>query len=242
MISVIIPTLNEAASLGPLLAALACEPAAHEIIVVDGGSSDGTPDLARQAGIEPVAAPRGRGQQLAAGAALARGDVLLFLHADTVFPPGGLAAINRALREQPSAPGGNFRILFDGGSDFAAWLNDFYALIRRIGLYYGDSGIFVRRDVYEAIGGVRPIALMEDYDLVWRLRRHGKAVCITDPPIVSSARRFAGRRKWAIVTGWLAIHVLWHLGIPASTLAWLYNSRRDRRPWAMSRRPLKQDG
>jgi hypothetical protein len=81
--------------------------------------------------------------------------------------------LERLLREQPEVVGGNFRLLFEGKDGFSRWLTGFYALIRRLGFYYGDSGIFVRRAALDAIGGVRPIALMEDYDLVRRLRRAG---------------------------------------------------------------------
>ena len=227
MISVVIPALNEAARIPGLLHTLRAEPVSSEVIVVDGGSSDGTAEAAREAGATLVlSAPRGRGQALAAGAGAARGEALLFLHADCVFPPGGLAALERLLRGRPEVVGGNFRLLFDGNDGFSRWLTGFYALIRRFGFYYGDSGIFVRRVVLEAIGGVRPIALMEDYDLVRRLRRAGATACVAEPPLVTSARRFAGRRPAAIVLGWVRIHLLYWLGVDPGRLALLYDSER----------------
>jgi rSAM/selenodomain-associated transferase 2 len=227
MISVVIPALNEAARMPGLLHALRAQPVSLEVIVVDGDSADGTAEAARAAGATLVlSAPRGRGQALSAGAEAARGEALLFLHADCVFPPGGLAALERLLRERPEVVGGNFRLLFDGNDGFSRWLTGFYALIRRLGFYYGDSGIFVRRAVLEAIGGVRPIALMEDYDLVRRLRRAGPTACVVEPPLVTSSRRFAGRRPAAIVLGWVRIHLLYWLGVDPARLALLYDSER----------------
>ncbi len=224
LISVIIPTLNEAARLPALLAALAGETEPHEIIVVDGGSTDGTADIAGTNGARVIEAPRGRGAQLRAGAAIAGGGVLFFLHADTRLPTGALAAISRAIAARPAAIGGNFRLLFDGEDDFSRWLDGFYARLRARGLYYGDSGIWIIRGRLDALGGIRPLALMEDYDLARRMERAGETVCIENPPLVTSSRRFAGRRKWRIVAGWLAIHLLFHLRVPSRLLARLYNS------------------
>jgi len=228
MISVIIPTLDEAARLPALLDALGREETPHEIIVVDGGSTDATAGIARARDARVVLAPPGRGRQLHEGARRAAGNVLLFLHADCLFPAGGLAAVADALARNPRAPGGNFRLLFDGADGFSRWLEGFYARIRARGVYYGDSGIFVRRRVYERVGGIRPIALMEDYDLVRRLENAGRTLCIAEPPLVTSSRRFRGRRPAAIVLGWLRIHALYHLGADPERLARLYDSDRRR--------------
>lgn len=225
VISVIVPTLNEADRIAALAATPDLASPAVETIVVDGGSADGTADRARRLGLKVMTAPRGRGQQLATGAAAAKGDILLFLHADTVLGPGALDAVRQALADA-TIVGGNFRLLFDGDDDFSRWLDGFYARIRRRGWYYGDSAIFMRRSRYEAIGGVRPIALMEDYDLVRRLERSGRTVCIDAPPAITSSRRFVGRKKRRIVTQWVVIHMLFWLGVPSSWLAALYNSAR----------------
>ncbi len=229
MISVIIPALDEAEHLPRLFADLRAGDAAAEVIVVDGGSTDGTRRIAREAGASVIRAERGRGRQIAAGAALARGEILLFLHADSRFPPGGLARIAEALAARPDAVGGNFRLDFDGGTGFDAWLERFYAWIRRRGFYYGDSGVFVRRAVHDRIGGVRAIALMEDYDFVRRLERAGPTLCIDDPPLVTSSRRFAGRSPVRIVFGWLKIHALVHLGVSPDYLARIYDSAKTAR-------------
>ncbi len=226
MISIVIPTYNEAEALPDLLARLRCEPEVKEIIVVDGGSQDRTVALALDGGAEVIQTAPGRGAQICRGASLARGDPLLFLHADSCFPAGGLAAIERLLADNPALGGGNFRLRFDGDSDFSRWLTGFYAWIRRHGVYYGDSGIFVRRAVYDRLGGIRPIALMEDFDLVRRLERAGPTGCIADPPLVTSSRRFEGRHPVMIFLGWLKIHALYYLGVPPARLARLYDSLR----------------
>jgi glycosyltransferase involved in cell wall biosynthesis len=229
LVSVVIPTLNEAPRIGPLLAALRADSWPLEVIVTDGGSEDGTPGAARAAGAaRVVSAPRGRGAQLAAGLALARGDAVLMLHADTRPRRGIVTAVGTALAAAPEAVGGNFRLLFDGGTGFDAWLGGFYAFIRRRGLFYGDSGIFARRAALEAVGGVRPIALMEDYDLVRRLRAAGPLLCIGDPPLVTSSRRFAGRHPARIVAGWAWLHARHLLGADAGRLARAYDSERRR--------------
>ncbi len=225
MISVVIPTLNEAANLPSLLDRLAAEETPHEVLVVDGGSRDSTQEIAQNAGATLIQSLPGRGQQLARGTEAARGDSLLFLHADSVFPAGGLASIARVFASDAACPGGNFRLIFDGESPFSRWLTGFYAWLRRRGLYYGDSAIFVRRSVYDRIGGIRPIALMEDYDFVRRLERAGQTCCIEEPPMVTSSRRFEGRSAPAIVWGWVEIHLLYHLGRSPQRLAQRYETQ-----------------
>ena len=226
MISVIIPTLNEAPRLAPLIGGLRAQGGGHEIIVVDGGSRDGTQAAARTLGVRVLEAGGGRGSQLACGAEAARGDILLFLHADTRFPATGLALIDDRLAASPETVGGNFRIVFEGQRPFLRWLTRFYAWIRSHGLYYGDSAVFLRRSVCEALGGVRPIPLMEDYDLTRRLEKAGPTCCVAEAPVITSARRFAGRSAPAIVWGWLKIHALYHLGMAPERLARIY----DRHP------------
>ena len=164
----------ETENLPGLLSRLAREPETHEVVVVDGGSSDNTIAAARAFGVTVVRAEQGRGIQLAAGAARTKGEILVFLHADSIFPQGGLAAIQKALGEHPDAPGGNFRLLFDGDDDFSRWLEGFYVWIRARGFYYGDSGIFIRRRVLDSLGRILPLALMVDYDLVPRIEKAGR--------------------------------------------------------------------
>jgi rSAM/selenodomain-associated transferase 2 len=229
-ISIIIPTLNEADMLEALLHTLQQEAPDAEIIVADGGSADDTIAIAQRHGVHVLRTARGRGRQLAEGGQAARGDVLLFVHADCRFPPNGLKQIEQILSEDGDIIGGNFRLLFDGGDAFSTWLNGFYRWIRQHGFYYGDSAVFVRHDAYRALGGIRPIALMEDYDFNRRMERFGKTCCIDDPPMVTSSRRFAGRHPAAIVWGWIKIHLLFFLGVSPDTLARIYDSERRKNP------------
>lgn len=233
-ISVVIPTLNEAPRLPGLLRQLRTQAIEIEIILVDGGSSDDTVARARALNIRTIQSPSGRGQQLATGAAAATGEILLFLHADSQLQDGALRRVLKALASDPNIVGGNFRLLFDGGDGFSLWLDGFYRWIRSHGFYYGDSAVFVRRAVYDALGGIRPIALMEDYDFIRRMERHGRTCCIENPPLLTSSRRFRGRHPAAIVYEWLKIHLLFHLGVSPNRLARMYNSKR--------RRPAKTPG
>lgn len=223
MISVIIPTLNEAAKLPGLLTRLSDTHEVYEVIISDGGSDDDTIDVAMTWGARCESGSRGRGQQLMRGAETAQGDILLFLHADTELPPNALSQIRDALKS-PDVIGGNFALGFDGGTDFATWLNDYYVWLRSNGFYYGDSAIFIRRGVYDALGGIRPICLMEDYDFVRRMERVGSTVCLDHPGAMTSSRRFQGRKPWRIFWQWVYLHVLFHLRVPSSVLAKLYRS------------------
>ena len=223
LISVVIPTINEAHRLPRLLTELAHQGVANEPIVVDGGSVDETVTLARRLGANVLRVSGGRGAQLRAGARAARGEALLFLHADSVLPTGGLAAVERALASAETI-GGNFRLVFDGTDDFSRRLTRFYGWLRRRAIYYGDSGVFVRREAYHMMGGLRGIALMEDYDFIRRMEAFGRTCCIEEPPLITSSRRFKNRRPVRIVFGWLAIHALYHLGTSPDRLARLYRS------------------
>ncbi|MBU6400627.1 MAG: TIGR04283 family arsenosugar biosynthesis glycosyltransferase [Verrucomicrobia bacterium] len=195
MISIVIPTLNEADQLAATLAAIG-DPlprAACEVIVVDAGSSDGTAALAKAAGTRVVTSPGpGRAAQMNLGAQQASGDQLLFLHADTRLPEGALARIDAALRD-PAIVGGGFARRFAGASRFlrlTAWLADWRC--RSLGWFLGDQAIFARRSVFEQLKGYREIDLFEDLDFSRRMARTGKVVTLS-PPVISSARRFAAR-------------------------------------------------
>jgi rSAM/selenodomain-associated transferase 2 len=172
-LSVIIPTLNAAQSLPATLAALRPVPVG-EIIVVDGGSTDDTAALAAAAGTRVITAPRGRGPQLAAGAAAANGEWLLFLHADCRLESVWAEAVAGFLaRSEAETRAGYFDFALDDPNPAARRLERIVAWrCRVLALPYGDQGLLISRALYDAIGGFAPLPLMEDIDLVRRLGRH----------------------------------------------------------------------
>ena len=196
LVSVVIPTLDEAATLAPTLHALerAAGVQRFEVIVVDGGSTDGTLEVARAGDCLCLSSTRRqRAAQMNAGAAHAGGVALLFLHADTLLPPGGLAQIVAVLRTRPEVVGGGFSRRYDSPARwlrFTCWLAGWRN--RWFGWHLGDQAIFVRRTVFEHLGGFRDLSIFEDVDFSRRLGRTGTVVTL-QPPVVSSARRFAGR-------------------------------------------------
>jgi len=226
LISIIVPALNEEDQIGRTLAALRELPGEKEIVVVDGGSTDGTVERARLQNVRVMEAPKGRGQQMHAGALASRGDVLWFVHADTVAPPDALQEIERVLRVEAAA-GGNFGLRFGGDSRAARQLTAIYPFLRFLGLCYGDSGIFVRREIYNRIGGFRPLALFEDLDLLRRLRREGRFVHLSCR-MVTSSRRFEQRNFAAMWFHWTALQILYWCGVSPNWLArWYQDKRRD---------------
>ncbi len=195
-LSIIIPTLNAAETLGATLGALldpsAGEPNA-ETVVCDGGSDDNTRGIARAFGARIIVAPRGRGTQLAAGIAAAGGDWLLLLHADTRLGAGWRAAVARHMRAGADRAG-YFRFALASGDARARRLERAVAWrCRWLALPYGDQGLLIRRDLLSAVGGVRPLPLMEDVDLIRRLGRHRLAAL--DAEAVTSARKWE-RQGW----------------------------------------------
>ena len=218
-ISAIIPTWQEADWITGSVAA--AQAIADEVLVADGGSSDGTPDIARRAGALVVAAPRGRGRQLATGARAASGDVLLFIHADTHLPREARAAMLRALMD-PSVVGGNFFLRFDPPTRVGQLFTRVYDLRRRaLAVYYGDSPLFVRRRVYERLGGFPEQALFEDHAFIRRLERAGRTAYVRDVVAKSSSRRYE-QRPLRTLALWAALQSAYSLGAPPDWLARWY--------------------
>ncbi len=193
-VTVIVPTWNEAGMLPACVKSIGGEVDSVEIVVVDAGSDDGTPEIASALGLAVLYSPRRqRAAQLNLGAQHARGEVLLFLHADTLLPCGWRQALEAGLRSDPRIVGGAFSRRFDGSSAWLAatcWLADWRG--RWFGQFFGDQAMFVRADKFRALGGFRALDRCEDFDFSLRLRRVGRT-CLLKPPVVSSARRFDSR-------------------------------------------------
>lgn len=217
-ISVVIPTLDEIDAIGETLDAVRC--GFFEVIVADGGSSDGTAGAAQAWGARVITAERGRGSQMHAGACAARGDIIWFLHADTRPPRDSSAHIAEAFSDK-DVVAGNFEIRFDGESAAARFLSWLYPQLRRIGLCYGDSAIFVRRDVYERVGGFQAFPVFEDLDLIRRLHKEGRIIHLS-ASVTTSSRRFEGRSFAFTFARWATLQILYWMGVHPRRLARLY--------------------
>jgi len=221
-ISVVIPTLNAAATLPDTLAALCSAAMLGEVIVADGGSSDETAARAVAAGARVVVGPRGRGGQLAAGAAAASGNWLLFLHADCRLEPGWERAVDAFLRAPAAeARAGYFDLALDDPAPAARRLERLVTWRSRfLALPYGDQGLLIARRLYDAVGGFAPLPLMEDVDLVRRLGRR-RLACI-GARCVASARRY--RRDGFVrrpLRNLLCL-LLYFIGVPPARIVRLY--------------------
>jgi rSAM/selenodomain-associated transferase 2 len=190
MLSIIVPCLNEAEVIGQALAALApLRARGAEVIVVDGGSSDSTVERAAPLADRVTSAPRGRASQMNAGAARARGEIMLFLHADTLLPESADALIVEGLKRSRRG-WGRFDVFISGGNPLlrvVAWLMNVRS--RLTGIATGDQAIFVTRSLFTAAGGYPEIALMEDIALSKRLKRFGRPLCLRHR-LVASGRRW----------------------------------------------------
>lgn len=220
--SIIMPVLNEESALEvqllQLVRLMANQHADHEreLLIVDGGSDDVTVAIAERYGTV-IHAPRGRARQMNAGAAAATGDVLLFLHADTLLPPGAFAAIEQALAD-PAVVGGAFRLRFDcpkAAYRLVAFSANLRARLR--GIFTGDQAYFVRAASFLAVGGYPDIALMEDLEIIARLRKIGKVVLLREY-VTTSARRHRQIGLWRSVAFMWYMRTRYALGVSPEQL------------------------
>ncbi len=222
-LSVIVPVWMEAASVVDTLEALApLRALGHEVIVVDAGSSDGTAERARSLCDRVIQSEKGRAVQMNAGAAVARGDLLLFLHADTRLPPGALEQLTAFV--QSHRAWGRFDVRLTGKRPLfrvIAWFMNQRS--RLTGICTGDQALFVRRDVFEALAGFAPLPLMEDVELSRRLCLVSRPFCIREPVLTDS-------RRWQKHGAWRTIFLMWRLrwrywrGESPESLAQVYRS------------------
>jgi rSAM/selenodomain-associated transferase 2 len=221
-VSIIIPTLNEAENIGSAITR-AWQTGPREVIVVDGGSSDATCTIAAAHQCLLLQGPRGRGVQQNLAARHARGEVLLFLHADTWLEPGALEQVTSALDDrrvlagafcqQIDAPGRRYRLLERGNALRAG----------RWGRPFGDQGIFVRREMFERVGGFPEVALLEDVLLMRRVRRYGWPVLLPGPIHVSPRRWQREGVVRQTLRNWLLLTAA-TLGVSPARLAAFYST------------------
>jgi rSAM/selenodomain-associated transferase 2 len=219
-ITVVVPTLNEAQFIVGCLDALApLRARGHEVIVVDGGSDDGSVRLAQDRADRVLAAPRGRASQLNAGARAARGEALVFLHADTRLPPDADRLVLKALAGRGW---GRFDVKIDGRGALFALVGAMMSLRSRLtGVATGDQGIFVRRSVFDALGGYPEIPLMEDIELSRRLRRGGPPACLR-ARVLTSARRWQAHGVLRTIVLMWRLRLAYALGADPARLAQRY--------------------
>lgn len=221
-ISIIVPILNEAEVLGASLAALKpLRRAGSEVIVVDGGSTDGSTALAEKFADRLISSPPGRARQMNAGAAVADGDILLFLHADTLLPPSADILVRSGLTIS-ERHWGRFDVRLSGKSPLLRMVEK--AMNRRsqlTGIATGDQAIFVRRALFETVGGFPDLALMEDVVLSARLKRHGPPICLKSRVETSSRRWEKGGIVRTILLMW-GLRLAFALGVSPARLAKFY--------------------
>ena len=221
-ISVIIPVYNEESTIGTLLEVLK-DYGADELLVADGGSDDRTVEIAsRHAGI--VHTKTGRAVQMNAAAQCASGDVLLFLHADARLGAAALGVVREVMADSKIV-GGNFDIQYDGKDWTTAAFTRINRWRRQCGIFYGDSGIFCRRSVFDSLGGFMCWPILEDYEFARRLRRAGKLAYLNEPIRVSD-RRWRSGGLLPTMASWFVIQSLYYAGVPPKHLARLYRHIR----------------
>ena len=226
-LSVIIPALDEAAMIPATLQALqSLRTRGHEVIVVDGGSRDGTIELSRPLADRVVTARAGRASQMQAGAAVASGSILWFLHADTLPPPDADRLILAKLM-QGRAAWGRFDVGFPQGPQLlrtVAWMMNQRS--RLSGIVTGDQGLFVTRRLYHIAGGFPDIPLMEDIALSRALRRHGRPARIQQP-VITSPRRWQTHGVLRTILRMWALRLAYFLGVNPRRLAACYAAHRS---------------
>jgi len=219
-----VPVLNEAAALRLALPELKRVPV-DELVIVDGGSTDGSRQILEEAGVNWLETERGRAVQMNAGAAACRSDLLLFLHIDTLIDAAHIQAVRSAMRS-PEAVGGRFDLCLDGDSPLfplIAWFINGRSRLTKIST--GDQAMFIRRNLFESLGGFPEQPLMEDIELSRRLKRQGRIVCLSQK-VASSGRRWQKHGVLRTVLLMWRLRLLYWLGVPAEKLALLYRDAR----------------
>ena len=225
MISVIIPTFNEEKALPATLRHLLEQPGDYEVIVVDGGSVDRTREIVRaQRRVRLLNAPKGRASQMNAGAKEARGEWVLFLHADTRLPEGALTRLN-AMEAYPAIQAGGFLHRFSGVDwrlRLVSFLDNFRC--RRTRIIYGDQALFVRRELFESLGGFPEQPILEDVAFCEKLVRVASPVLLT-PPVLTDSRKFVTMGIWQSLARVLLIILCVEFRLPVLPRAFFQDVR-----------------
>jgi rSAM/selenodomain-associated transferase 2 len=221
-LTIVVPVLNEAMQIVACLRALApLRAQGAEVIVADGGSTDATTEWARPLADQVLQCPRGRARQMNFGAAQARGQTLLFLHADTGLPSDALSAIHTALAN-PRAHWGRFDVRIEGRPRLLKLVATMMNLRSRVsGIATGDQALFVRRDSFLRVGGFPDQPLMEDIEFSKRLCRFARPVCLYQR-VTTSGRRWERDGVWRTIALMWRLRWLYWIGTPPERLARLY--------------------
>jgi rSAM/selenodomain-associated transferase 2 len=223
-VSVVIPTLNEAANIAQTLS-LVRQAGECELVVVDGGSNDNTCEIAQRHADLALLAPRGRATQMNAGARAATGEVLLFLHADTVLPSKFSELLRHAL-EDPTVIGGRFDVRLDASGWQFRMIETLMNMRSRLSrISTGDQAIFVRREMFLALGGFPELELMEDIEFSRRLKRAGKIACLRGQVLTSARRWRQDGVLRTILLMWM-LRCAYFLGVPPQQLKAFYADTR----------------
>jgi rSAM/selenodomain-associated transferase 2 len=225
-LSVIVPAWNDHANLAQLLPGLVRLNVFHEVIVADASPNSTTAETARLAGVIYLRSPQpNRGAQMNLAAEKATGEILIFHHADSILTTAHVAALEQALRD-PEIIGGAFYRKFDGRHPRLRWLEALGRFLSRHGgSLFGDQSLFVRREIFRALGGFASIPLMEDMEFSRRLRRFGQ-IAVLDPPLESSNRRHLVRGSWRTSVQNGIFIVLYKCGFsPVQLHRWYYRDR-----------------
>ncbi|NWF39559.1 glycosyltransferase [Mariprofundus sp. NF] len=220
----IIPIFNEYRVLPDMIKRMQ-QLGADELIIVDGGSSDGSLEMLQQSGLRWISSEAGRARQMNAGAAQCESDILLFIHADTVITSTHISAVKGAMKA-PEYVGGRFDVRLSGSHPAFAligWMMNLRSRLSRIST--GDQCQFVRRTLFEKIGGFADLPLMEDIALSKALKREGKIACLRQK-VITSSRRWQHSGIFRTVLLMWKIRLLFWLGRPADQLALIYRQSR----------------
>jgi rSAM/selenodomain-associated transferase 2 len=225
-ISIIIPVLNEAAIIKPTLEKLQGN-TELEIIVIDGGSQDNTAIIAQATGVQTITVAGGRAIQMNAGANIAQGEILLFLHIDTDLPANFIDLITQTLK-QPNVIAGAFELAIQGEAKSLRWIEILVKLRSHLlALPYGDQAIFITKQAFSEIGGFPNLPIMEDFELIQRLKRQGK-IAIAPGAVITSGRRWQKLGVWRTTSINQLIIAGYYLGVSPQKLSYFYRSQNSK--------------